>query len=370
MMTKRFCLVLALPLVFGAVLACDNAETTKPEPDKQQQPVAPTPSATTRKAMKSPKGDRRRGDRKSRRGNFGVSGRFFRAALALELKDDVKSEIEKIQEGLTPADGAPQAAATKTAMEALNKEITAGIKAGKIDAAKLEPLYADVDKAHKARQEAEAKALNDLHAKLDAAQRKAIVDSIRADQKKRSERMEKMMEAKKDAPAGDDKAAAKGGPGVKRPMGARNLERLTRDLGLDEDQKKKVEALEAKQKPLDPKAMREQLEKRTTALTDAFEKDTFDATKLDLATTPPMKEHSKQMIAELNGLLGIIKPEQRDKLAEAVERQHSDRGAWGGRMGPRGPRMPGRMGPGGRRGPGMMPPPGDNIEEEEEGAEN
>jgi len=368
MNSKRLCLALAVPAVLGAFVACNNGESASPEPGKQAAPVTPTPSAMPDqkpRTMKSPRADRRRGDRKSRRGGFGVSGRFFNAALALDLKDDAKSEIEKIQDGSKPVDGKPAADSTKTAMEALNKEITAGIKAGKIDAAKLDPLYAEVDKAHKARQEAEAKALNELHAKLDATQRKAVADAIRADQKKRSERMEKMMEAKKDAPAGDEKAAAKPGANTKRAMGTHRLERLTRDLGLDDDQKKKVEALEAKQKAVDPKAMREQQEKRMTALVDAFEKDAFDATKLDLSTTPPMKEHSKAMVAELNALLGIVKPEQRDKLAEAVERQHAGRGGWDGRMAPRGPRMPGRMGPG-MRGPGMMPPPADDMDEEEE----
>ena len=54
----------------------------------------------------------------------------------------------------------------------------------------------------------------------------------------------------------------------------------------------------------------------------AFEKDGFDAKKLDLSMAPGKKAHDMidQHVQFFSGLLGIVKPEQRDKLAATMER--------------------------------------------------
>jgi hypothetical protein len=90
------------------------------------------------------------------------------------------------------------------------------------------------------------------------------------------------------------------------------------------------------------------------AVLAAFEKDTFDGSKLDLVGPAP--DHLTTMLAHVTGMLAIVKPEQREKLAARYERGP---GAGFGR-GPMMGRGRGPGAPGGRGGPGMpgRPPPG------------
>ncbi len=347
MTALRIATVLSLSAL---AIACNN-EANQPTEQTKAEPVVSSSAAMRQQRPMPPGSASGRGMRGARGAHRarGMSGRLITAALALDLKDDQRETVNKLQEDPTengPPGDKPDG--QKKSMEELNQEIAAGIKAGKIETAKLEPHYAAMDEAHKTRQEAEAKKLNDLHAALTPEQRKALVVAVKAKQTERPGMR----------PPDDAKEQPKVDPAEQKQRKAefqkRELVRMTKELGLDEAQQKDVEKLLAKQKDEKPdfKATRDANDKRMDKLLTAFEKDTFDATKIELSAKPAMRDHAKQMVDYLNALLKIVKPEQRDKLAATVERGHGMHG--GGMMG--GGMMGGRgRGPGGPGGMGMRP---------------
>jgi Spy/CpxP family protein refolding chaperone len=241
----------------------------------------------------------------------GMVGMFLHAARAQELKDDQKKKLDDIAAKAKPdEDDMP-----KDEMKAYHTELVAGVKAGKIDKAKLDTHVAAIEKVMRARKDKEHEALNAIHAVLDPAQRKAVAAKLKANP----------MPGQR--PGGDkDKDMAK-----------RRLERMTKDLGLDAEQQKKIEAIIPKDDA--KKDMQAEAKKKMEALYDAFEKDTFDARKIDTPDPKkmrgPMEDEAKFLIA----LVPILKPEQREKLAARMSE-----------MGGRGPHGPG--GPGGPHGHG------------------
>jgi Spy/CpxP family protein refolding chaperone len=351
--------------------AC-NQEAPQPEEGKGTQPVTSASGLRTRPNPMASGSAAPRPQREPRA--KGVAGRFLTAALALDLKDDQRATVKKLSE--EAAAEKPEDA--RAGMKEMNTEIVAGIKAGKVDAAKLEPHYAKMDEAQKEKHAVQVKALNDLHAALTPDQRKALVAALET------------KEAERNGPAagapGASGAAAAPVPPPAEPkvdpakekerkadMAKRELERMTRELGLDEAQQKEMEKVIAKKKEAkeDRKAMREAEKKRFEKLLSEFEKDKFDASKLELSPKSTMREHAKMMVEHYNAVLKVIKPEQRDKFASSIERGHGmmgrgmgrPMGGMGGGMGPYGRGGGGRGGPGGPHGPGgpggPHGPPGD-----------
>lgn len=355
MSVSRISVVLSLSAL---AWACNNEA---PTPEDTKGAVASATASQTRRMptpMASGSGAPRRPTLRAR----GTSGQFITAAQALDLKDDQRETIKKLEEASAndkPADG-------REAMQALNKEIVEGIKAGKLEPAKLETHYADMEKAEKSRDEGQAKILNDLHTALTPEQRKALVTALRT---KDAEREGPPDAAKAPEPPKPDPAKEKE---RKAEMSKREVERLTRELTLDEAQQKQAEAAVAKKKEdkvEDRKLAKEANKKRSEKLYTEFEKEKFDATKLELTAKSTMRDHAKSMVDWVNSLLKIVKPEQRDKLAATIERGHAmgmggrgmDRGMMGGRPGwGRGPGGPGGPpgGPGGPPGGPGGPPPG------------
>jgi Spy/CpxP family protein refolding chaperone len=275
----------------------------------------------------------------------GPAAAVFGAARALELKDDVKEKVaaaEKLAAG-NQDDTAAQDA-TKEATKNLYTELSTETKAGKIDPAKITPLYAPIEAATKPRLDAEADGLNQLHAALDPEQRKSLVADLR----------------KKDAAREEHLAAhtADGGSKVTNRSDPHHIERLSKEIDLDEEQKAKVGAFALKDDGKEaPAALKKK--KSNELLLAAFEKDTFDAKKLDMfaakSLTEPLDEETKFMTK----LIPLLKQEQRDKLAAKIEKGWPlyDRANPFLRGRP-GAMMPGRLGPGGAPMKGMMIPPG------------
>lgn len=258
--------------------------------------AAVKPSAT---ASAEPKHARRE------RGHHGPAMMMLRAARDLpDLKDAQKTALDKLDGEMKPSD------TTRAALKDLHADLAAEIKAGKIDLAKLEPRFTAIDKAAQEHQEKEAEALNQLHATLDAAQRKALVAQIRA---KQGEHDGEAKEHRGDKDAkGDD-------------WSKRKLEHMTKELGLDDAQQKSVEAILAKSERMTPEQMqahRDEMKKKMDALLTAFEADTFDAKKLDLSMMPGKKarDGAVRELTELSQIVPILKPEQREKLAAIIER--------------------------------------------------
>jgi len=304
-------------------------------------PVASGSASGSASAAASAGRDRRRGPR-----GGGPSGMLFHASTSLaDLKDEQKAKIEaaekQAQSGADPA----SREAMRTAAKDLHTDLVAGVKAGKVEAAKLEPRYAAIEKIMKVQHDKEGEALNALHAALDPAQRKAAVADVRAKQAAREERMAKHdkdgkddkkdgdkakdgKDDKKDG-AGDGSGSGGGGGAGKHRGGKSRVERLTHDLELDAEQQKKVAALAPKE---DAKKAgeREAAKKKMEALLTAFEKDTFDAKKIEAFDTKVVRAPMEEEAKLLGQILPILKPEQREKLASKMEKGPSPHGRRGG----------------------------------------
>ncbi|MBI2393188.1 MAG: periplasmic heavy metal sensor [Deltaproteobacteria bacterium] len=284
----------------------------------------------------------------------GPSAMLFRAAHQQTLTEAQQTKLDEASKSLKGDDASP-----RDEMKKLHDVMVEGVKAGKIDTAKFDAARAEVDKAMTARRDMEAGALNTLHATLDPAQRKAVVASARDKIAKREQKMGKWKDKMGDGPGA---APGKGpGPGAgPGGHGAMMIERMTADLGLDDAQKKKVEALVAKQ-PAKTPPDREAMKKQIDDLLTAFEGDSFDAKKLDAFSKPMDAKMGHMDPAFVTELLAILKPEQREKLAAKLEK--GPPGMMGGMMGGK---MGGKMG-GPMHPPGPMgPPPGGPMPDDDD----
>jgi hypothetical protein len=251
----------------------------------------------------------------------GPVGTLFRAARDLPLTDAQKASLDALETQLaTPATGEPPHDDAK----ALQTDIVAGIRAGKLDQAKLRADFAASDKAMAAHEAKEESALSGLYAALDPAERKALVAAVRTKETAR-----------------DAQFAAHG---VDMDAGAaewakRRLDRMTAQLGLDAAQQKTVGALLVKGDSMGPAAMntqREEGKKRMERILSSFEGDTFDPKKLDLGGVPGTTLHEglEKDTAFLSQLVPVLTPEQREKLATQRDRpglrRHPDDGHFNG----------------------------------------
>jgi hypothetical protein len=240
------------------------------------------------------------------------------AARDLQLSDAEKAKLDAIDGTLQPND------APRSELRDLQADVVAGIRAGKLDMTKVQPDYVAIDKALQARQAKEADALNALHAALDPTKRAALVAALQAKQAAR----EAQRAAHDDADAGSPADWTK-----------RRVDRLTRQLALDDGQQKSVAAIVAKGDPMTPatmRAKRDAAKKHMDALLTAFAADPFDATKLDLSPMPGKTPHEaiEKDTTFVSQLLPILTQDQRIKLAAQRERmggrRHSegDEGPW------------------------------------------
>jgi Spy/CpxP family protein refolding chaperone len=308
--TIRRAVLCSVPLAAMLVVACDKSSSGDgPGAGSASAPIAPASAPATvsasalatasaaPSASAKPGGDRRGG---------GPTGMFLRAARDLtDLKDPQKATLDKLEDTLK---GDGSGGGMMSEFKGVHDDMVAGIKAGKIDAAKMTAHYAAIDKAAQAKQDKETDALNSLYAALEPAQRKAVVAAIRA----------------KQAEHGDHDGDKKGmGDGGASDWTKRRLDRMTKELGLDDAQQKSVAALLAKgPTPATMDAMRADGKKRIDAVLAAFEKDGFDAKKMDMSMTPGKKPHDMidTQVQFVTQMLTILKADQRDKFAASMDR--------------------------------------------------
>lgn len=335
-MNRKTALFVLVSLSATMSLACDDkSSTSSSSAGSASAPATQTsapvvtasalPSASASAAASAAPGARPGMDRRA-----GLAGMFLRAARGIDLKDAQKATLDKLEDSLKSEDSA-----MKDEMKAMHADLNAGVKAGKIDTAKVQAHYAAIDKAGQIQKDKQADALNGLHAALDPTQRKALTAAMRAKQADR--------EAAHAAPH-----AMPGTDGGAADWMKRGLDRMTKELDLDAAQQKSVAALMAKGDPMTPAAMetkKAEMKKRTDALLTAFEADAFDAKKNDMSIMPGKKPHDMmdkhvQFFAQL---LPILKPEQREKLAASMDRRsapgtmgrpdmHGDMMGYGGMM--------------------------------------
>ena len=133
--------------------------------------------------------------------------------------------------------------------------------------------------------------------------------------------------------------SAHAGDAGRPSMAHRRYERYGKELDLDAEQKKKLDAIIPKDDPKAPAELRDEMKKRSDATLAAFEKDTFDAKSLAPPDGKRMRQPIEEQVKFYNQLLPILKPEQREKLATKVEKQSQGGGGGmehGGRRGGRG----------------------------------
>lgn len=316
----------------GLPLACDKG--TKPEagaasasaavsasaplvdfeaplpPASAASSAAPAPSGSAAGAAEKPKPVQRRG----------LVGELFTRAQRLDLSDEQKSKLDAIDEKLwTPP---PEEEDTKGALKDFFAVVLDGVKTGRIVETKLSPHYATLERIAKARHEVEAVALNELHALLEPEQRKDLADALRQKYPSAAEKAAKEAKAPKKPP----KPPAAADKAKQSDRAKRRQARVTSLLGLDELQQKRVAPVLARfETESRNKAVREAQAKRMRALAAAFEKESFDATKLDLGRGP--RARMADRVAYISSLLAILKVDQRDKLARTLERPTAKR--WG-----------------------------------------
>jgi hypothetical protein len=239
----------------------------------------------------------------------GIPGMFFRAAYELpELTDDEKAAIDKIED---PIKGSESSA--RHELNNFHLDLASGLKANRFDSAKLQADEAAYAKALAGRQDEQATALNSLHQSLTADQRKAVAESLKA------------------AQASHDKPPAPVSDAGASEWAAHRLERMKAQLVLDMDQQKEVAAVLAKNGPPSGSTLQAQhdaAKKQVDALIAAFEKDAFDAKKLDLSLAPGRKPTAglEAQVKYLTQLMPALTAGQRDRLAASIEHPHDMKG--------------------------------------------
>ena len=248
----------------------------------------------------------------------GISAGIFRAALDLTLTREQGHSIEKIEASLRVDDDG-----IRTPLRAFRSDLAAGVRAGNLDAGKLMLDDAAIDKAVFDHEDREAAELDTLHALLDPSQRVALVAAVRAKLAEREARMAGWMKLR-------------GADGGAPDLGAKRLQRLTGDLGLDPGQQKHVARILANTDDLPDsvvmQARWDDIKKRIETLLTAFAGTTFDSKRADLTIFPGWapRRPLDHIAALVSLLLPILHADQRDKLAVSLGQpfgSHAARGA-------------------------------------------
>ncbi len=226
----------------------------------------------------------------------GLAGSFFRAAQDTDLSDDQKATIAKLEESLQGEPG------PRREMTALHADLVAGVKDGKIDASKVAADETAVAKMLASREEEQATALGGLHDALTPAQRGAVADAVRT--------------ARERPPPAPPPAGAP-------DWATRRLEHMKSQLVLDQDQQKQVAAVLARVAPTPAAAQAhyDAVKKQAEAAATAFERDTFDAKKIDLSAAPGKKvtDPFDREVKYITLLLPILTAGQRDRFASLMD---------------------------------------------------
>jgi Spy/CpxP family protein refolding chaperone len=309
-----------------SIAACKSQESqgTPPAPSAASTasaaPSAPTNDDASAAAPADGGGAEAQAPKRAIPRNAGHVTMILSAINSLDLRDPEKNQkLDAIAKSFTETDG------TRDEGRKIHDELSAQVKAGKIETAKLEPLYAELEKAAKEAHDKEVVALDGIYAALGPIERTTIANQL---QQKLTNRDAHLAKARPDA----------GSPADERKQVA---ERMAKNLGLDEAQQKKVEAVLPTNERQRVDADREEDKKNTTALLAAFAKDGFSAKTLPYRDPKKLRVPFQEQAKVFAQLLPILKPEQREKLAASMT--HARGPHFGGPRGPMG--KPGPHGP-------------------------
>lgn len=225
---------------------------------------------------------------------------LLRATESLQLTDAQRATARAL-EGRLSGNQRDVGSAFRT----LRADVAAQIRAGLIEPTKLqtdETVAVTALKSHVAK---EAETLAELHATLDASQRRAVVAAVRAREPGRTE----AQGAPAPAPSAED-------------AGRTKLDRITRELDLDPQQQQQLSVLLAGQPP-GAESPAEDRQRRIDALLAAFDADTFDPRAMrpaGMASPGDMvRDAVDREIAFLSKVVPILRPDQRERLATRLE---------------------------------------------------
>ncbi len=320
-------LVLALPI------ACSQEPQQPAEQSQEAAEVAPAveASAEAPAAEQGGKGKRPRRAGPGAGPGGGPSAALLHAASELELTEAQRTKIAALQQ-LRP-ESKPE-----LDHKAFQVALAEGVKAGRVDEKLIQEQLDKGKQAAEAFRTTQLKQLNELHAVLDPTQRALLVKEAKAgleEQKAQREAMLKRLRPgllksgkEADGPEGAAKDGAEEGKGRPGPRGMRGLRggrgggdplgALTRGLDLTEEQQEKINAIVAKlPKPAEAEEGAEGPIDRQQVLLDAFVKDDFDATKLDLSHS---MQRPESYLSHINEVLAVLDAGQRERLAERLTR--------------------------------------------------
>ena len=323
MRTRRLPVLLVLTLP-GLLLGC---------PDKKPDLATPAPSAAASASASAAASTTASATPPAPTGSS-TFVQYFRAgpaALYLDvterttLGEETRSKVEKLADQLDlDEDDSPL-----NDMKALHDDTVAGVRSGELDKAKLDARVAALVKTTEARLDKEAVTMNALFAALTPEERKAVVAEVQD----RASAKPGDRARGGDAGAAPTVAAADAGAEAPAIRAKRRLEKLKRELDLDDTQLPRVQAVLEKLPP--ETDGRTDATRRTDDVAKAFLGATFDAKKLE-AFGPAAAKARVPMDAEvafLAPLVPLLKPEQRLALAGRLEGERLRVGA--GRPSPR-----------------------------------
>lgn len=242
-------------------------------------------------------------------GGHGGPAHLLRAALdELTLSADQKQKVEGLLENMKQAGPGPSAES-----RALETTIQKSVQSGSFDDAAFSKHYTALE--GEARQNAEKlqNSLNELHQTLTAEQRSELVSKLQARMK------DGPREAKGDRPGKD-----RHGRGFGKGFGFEK--RTLADLGLTDDQKRKLETARDANKP--EFSGKGEWKTRAESMLSAFGGANFDAKKL--MDAGDMAKHARTFaemrVKRARTLVEILTPEQRAKYAASLEsRSHGEK---------------------------------------------
>ncbi|MBL9021880.1 MAG: Spy/CpxP family protein refolding chaperone [Myxococcales bacterium] len=311
----------ALMLALSACAAQGPGDSTEGDDPGTEEAQAPIRG-------EGPAGEHAKGKHDRHRG----TDHLIQAALdELDLSASQKSTIEALKTDM------PEKPAE---MQAFMTALAAGVRANSIDEAQMNEKIDAISRQGSALRAQHAAALEKLHATLTSAQRKELVDSMKARMADKEEKLAEMRdraeEDGKDGPRGKG-GKLRGGP----------LAHVMKQLDLSDDQREAVKkAVEsAGLVPPDREEMKAKFEKMHAskkAMIEAFASDSFDADALLPELEGKGKEHLGSMVKATRAVLPILDAAQRDKLAGMLESGDLFKGKAGkhgkhGKAGKRGP---------------------------------
>ena len=215
------------------------------------------------------------------------------ATEQLSLTDAQRSTVKALEDRLDKS-----GMAIRDALAAMHQDVAAEVRAGAIGGARVQADEALLVSAIQNHALQELGILNELHAALTRPQRAALVAAVRAEAPRQVAPSEYVRE---------DSTA--------------RLDYLTRELNLDPDQRQLVSSVLFSQ-PAPTASYRAESRRRFDVVLNAFSADTFDVRTAILSTEAPepmVHLWVQHAIAVLSGVLPVLHPDQREKLASMIE---------------------------------------------------